>query len=142
MTTRPLDRSAAFTALLEFCPWFGRLSMDESSETITRFLDEFRASGSTDMAAYAKRWGLSNGPYGTALASLRGQLDRLGSSLSRWQGRGTTTGTAAERQAASTAMGAIDSMLRELYRLRGQLLREISTADEQALAGKREGGAS
>jgi hypothetical protein len=51
-----LDRSAAFTALLEFWPWFGKLGMDEAGRIITRFLDDFYASGSTDMAAYAKTW--------------------------------------------------------------------------------------
>ena len=61
MTRHPLDRSAAFTALLEFCPWFGRLSMDESAEVITRFLGDFYASGSTGMAAYAKTWAADGG---------------------------------------------------------------------------------
>jgi hypothetical protein len=65
MTGHPLDRSAAFTALLEFCPWFGRLGMGESAGMITRFLADFRASGGTDMAAFARRWALGNGPCET-----------------------------------------------------------------------------
>jgi hypothetical protein len=47
----PLDRSAAFTALLEFCPGFGKTEAREAERIVTRFLDSFYSSGSTDDAA-------------------------------------------------------------------------------------------
>jgi hypothetical protein len=50
----PLDRSAAFTALLEFWPGFGKAEARQAERIVTRFLDGFYASGSTDMAAYAQ----------------------------------------------------------------------------------------
>lgn len=56
MSRHPLDRSAAFTALLEFCPWFGRTESRKAEAVVTRFLADFYASGETDMAAYARRW--------------------------------------------------------------------------------------
>jgi hypothetical protein len=62
MTGHPLDRSAAFTALLEFCPWFGKTESREAEAVVTRFLAGFYASGETDMAAYARRWAAGNGP--------------------------------------------------------------------------------
>lgn len=56
VTRHPLDRSAAFTALLEFCLWFGKTESREAEAVVTRFLAAFYASGETDMAAYARRW--------------------------------------------------------------------------------------
>ena len=58
VSRHPLDRSAAFTALLEFCPWFGRTESRKAEAVVTRFLADFYASGETDMAAYARRWEL------------------------------------------------------------------------------------
>ena len=57
VTRHPLDRSAAFTALLEFCPWFGKTESREAEAVVTRFLEGFYASGETDMAAYARARG-------------------------------------------------------------------------------------
>jgi hypothetical protein len=62
------------------------------------------------------------------LPGLRDDLGVLGEALAGWDAR-TGYGTAAERKAASAAIGAVDSMLRQLYLIRGRLLREISTAD-------------
>ncbi len=67
------------------------------------------------------------------LAGLHGDLGLLGVSVAQWDAR-TGHGTAAERKAASTAVGALDSMLRHLYLIRGRLLREASTADAAAAA--------
>jgi hypothetical protein len=43
----PLDRSAAFTVLLEFCPWFGKTESRAAEAVVTRFLAAFYASGET-----------------------------------------------------------------------------------------------
>lgn len=63
--SHPLDRSAAFTALLQFCPGFGRTEGRQAEAVVTRFLDGFYASGSTDMAAYAKIWAMTASPIET-----------------------------------------------------------------------------
>jgi DNA-binding CsgD family transcriptional regulator len=52
-----LDRSAAFTVLLELDPeGFGKQDMDESGRTITRFLADFAKSGSVNMFDYGKQF--------------------------------------------------------------------------------------
>jgi len=57
MARNPLDRSAAFTALLELDPkGFGESSDPESTKTITTFLDDFYESGATNMYAYCREW--------------------------------------------------------------------------------------
>jgi hypothetical protein len=56
-TRYPLDRSAALTALLEFCPWFGKTESREAEAVVTRFLEGFYDSGETDMAAYVRARG-------------------------------------------------------------------------------------
>lgn len=57
MTQRnPLDRSVAFTALLELRPGFGQLENKAASVMTGRFLEDFYASGSKDMGAYARSW--------------------------------------------------------------------------------------
>jgi len=57
MARNPLDRSAAFTALLELDPeGFGKSSDPKSTKTITRFLDDFYQSGATNMYAYCREW--------------------------------------------------------------------------------------
>ncbi len=64
------------------------------------------------------------------VASLRDQLGVLEASLAQWEDRARAADRAAARQAASTAVGAIDSLLRTLYPIRGRLVREISDSDE------------
>lgn len=60
------------------------------------------------------------------LAVLQDQLGVLGEALAQ---RDQATGKADARKAASAAVGAVDAMLRELYPIRGRLVREISEAD-------------
>src|SRR5258707_11269391 len=57
MNRNPLDRSAAFTCLLELDPeGFGKQDMNTSGETISRFLEDFRQSGQARMYEYAQQW--------------------------------------------------------------------------------------
>jgi hypothetical protein len=57
MARNPLDRSAAFTALLELDPeGFGKQDMDTSGKTITTFLADFYESDATNMYTYAQSW--------------------------------------------------------------------------------------
>jgi hypothetical protein len=53
---RPLDRSAAFTALLELSADFRQSDMAQGSETVSRFLADFYASGAPNMYRYARAW--------------------------------------------------------------------------------------
>ena len=66
------------------------------------------------------------------LPGLRDSLSVLEPALATWNAR-TGYGTAAERRAASTAIEAVDSMLRSLYLIRGRLVREASEADAAVL---------
>ena len=52
----PLDRSAAFTALLELSPEFGKTDLNTAGELITEFLQSWRASDPRDMFAHAREW--------------------------------------------------------------------------------------
>jgi hypothetical protein len=57
MARNPLDRSAAFTALLELDPeGFGKSSDPETTKTISMFLDDFYQSGATNMYTYCRQW--------------------------------------------------------------------------------------
>ena len=57
MARNPLDRSAAFTALLELdSEGFGKTSDPENTKTITAFLNDFYQSGATNMYAYCREW--------------------------------------------------------------------------------------
>jgi hypothetical protein len=57
MNRNPLDRSAAFTCLLELDPeGFGKQDMNTSGQTISRFLEDFYQSGQTRMYDYAQQW--------------------------------------------------------------------------------------
>ena len=57
MARSPLDRSAAFTALLELDPeGFAKSSDPESTKTITTFLEDFYESGATNMYTYCREW--------------------------------------------------------------------------------------
>jgi hypothetical protein len=69
------------------------------------------------------------------LPALHDDLGVLEPALAAWNAR-TGHGTAAERRAASAAVGAVDSMLRSLYLIRGRLVREISLADAAVLDDK------
>jgi hypothetical protein len=57
MARNPLDRSAAFTALLELDPeGFGKSSDPNTTKTITTFLDDFYQSAATNMYTYCREW--------------------------------------------------------------------------------------
>jgi hypothetical protein len=59
------------------------------------------------------------------VASLHERVGVLTAALEQWAGKGTTPDQAAARQAASTAVDAIDALLRDLYLLRGHLVQEV-----------------
>jgi hypothetical protein len=52
----PLDRSAAFTYLLELDAEFAQLDLNASSARITHFLTSWYQSDSTDMFAFCRDW--------------------------------------------------------------------------------------
>src|SRR5258708_6767966 len=57
MNRNPLDRSAAFTCLLELDPEnFGKQDMNTSGQTISRLLEDFHQSGQSRMYDYAQQW--------------------------------------------------------------------------------------
>jgi hypothetical protein len=58
----------------------------------------------------------------------------LGVALAQWAARDDTRAQPAIRQAANTAMDAIDSMLAELHQLRSRLFGEIRVSDDLAAA--------
>jgi hypothetical protein len=58
----------------------------------------------------------------------------LGVALAQWAARDDTKAQPAIRQAANTAMDAIDSMLGELHQLRSRLVGEIRVSDDLAAA--------
>jgi len=54
------------------------------------------------------------------MTSLRDRMSVLGLALAQWADRGTARDKAAARRAGSTAVDAIDALLRDLYLLRGR----------------------
>ncbi len=66
------------------------------------------------------------------MTSLRERTSVLGVALVQWADRGTARDEAAARRAGSTAVDAIDALLRDLCALRGCLAREIREADDAA----------
>jgi hypothetical protein len=58
----------------------------------------------------------------------------LGVALAQWAARDDTRAQPAIRQAANTAMDAIDSMLAGLHQLRAWLVSEIRASDDLAAA--------
>lgn len=51
----PMDRSVAFTILLDVWPDYGNSPVD-GGQSITAFLDDWYADPSTDMYEFAQRW--------------------------------------------------------------------------------------
>ena len=66
------------------------------------------------------------------MANLRDSTAVLGVALSQWAGRSTAPDKAAARRAGTTAVDAIDAMLRDLFELRGRLVQETRQADNAA----------
>ena len=62
------------------------------------------------------------------MTSLRDSTNVLGAALAQWADRDTAQDKAAARRAGRTAVDAIDALLRDLYLLRGSLVREIRHA--------------
>ena len=54
--------------------------------------------------------------------------------LAQWAARDDSKPDPEARQAANTAMDAVDAMLRELHELRARLVSEIRTSDDAAAA--------
>jgi hypothetical protein len=71
------------------------------------------------------------------MTALHDSLGELGVALAQWDDRDRARDQAAARKAGSTAVDAIDSMLRQLYMLRGRLTREIRQADDALIDGAR-----
>jgi hypothetical protein len=66
------------------------------------------------------------------MANLRDSTAVLGVALVQWADRSTAPDKAAARRAGTTAVDAIDAMLRDLFVLRGRLVQEIRQADAAA----------
>ena len=66
------------------------------------------------------------------VANLRDSTAVLGVALVQWADRSTAPDKAAARRAGTTAVDAIDAMLRDLFVLRGRLVQEIRQADAAA----------
>jgi hypothetical protein len=65
-------------------------------------------------------------------ASLQDRTGVLSVALVQWAGRSTAPDKAAARRAGAAAVDAIDTMLRDLFVLRGRLVQEIRQADAAA----------
>jgi hypothetical protein len=66
--------------------------------------------------------------------SLDAMTGVLGPALATWAARDETQPQPGVRQAANTAMAAIDDMLAALHRVRGQLVGEIRRFDDATMA--------
>jgi hypothetical protein len=66
------------------------------------------------------------------MTSLRDRTSALGAALAQWADQATAQDKAAARRAASAVVDAIDALLRDLYVLRGQLIRQIREATDAA----------
>ena len=64
--------------------------------------------------------------------SLHDRIGVLCAALAQWAERDTAQGTADARRVGSTAVDAIDAVLRDLYLLRGRLVQEARQADVSA----------
>ena len=72
--------------------------------------------------------------YDSALSALRGHLGELETALALWATRDDTKAQPEVRDAASDAIDAIDTAIRELYGIRGQLIPEVRASDDAAMA--------
>jgi hypothetical protein len=67
-------------------------------------------------------------------AALRLGVDTLAQALALWATRDNGKAQPEVRQAANTAVDAIDAMLRELHSVRSRVVAEIRQADDAAIA--------
>ncbi len=65
-------------------------------------------------------------------ASLQDRTGVLCAALMQWSDGDSAAGKAAARRAGSTAIDAIDALLRDLYALRGRLVRQVRQMDTVA----------
>ncbi len=72
------------------------------------------------------------------MTGLHESLGELGMNLAWWNQRETARDQAAACKAGSTAVDAIDSLLRDLFLLRGRLTRELRADDDALLSCRRE----
>ena len=77
-------------------------------------------------------------PERRTILDVTGRLDEqngiLGVALAQWAARDDSKPDPEARQAANTAMDAVDAMLRELHELRTRLVSEIRASDDAAAA--------
>jgi hypothetical protein len=71
---------------------------------------------------------IDGGAMPDPMTSLRDSTNVLGAALTLWADRDTAQDKAAAKRAGRTAVDAIDALLRDLYLLRGSLVREIRHA--------------
>jgi hypothetical protein len=72
--------------------------------------------------------------FDSALSALRGHLGELETALALWVTRDDAKAQPDIRQAANDAIDAIDTAIRELYGIRGQLIPEVRASDDAATA--------
>ena len=68
--------------------------------------------------------------YDSTLSALRGHLCELEAALALWASRDDTKAQPEVRHAANDAIDAVDTALRELHGIRGQLVGEIRASDD------------
>jgi hypothetical protein len=71
---------------------------------------------------------------------LQSHLNDLDAALALWEDRDDTKPQPHVRQAANTAMDAIDAMVRDLYAMRSRLIGEIRASDEAPKSALRTSG--
>jgi hypothetical protein len=66
--------------------------------------------------------------------ALQSHVDRLEDALVLWESRDDTKPQPGVRQAANVAVDSIDALLRELYRMRTELIGQIRVSDDISAA--------
>ena len=66
--------------------------------------------------------------------ALQSHVDRLDDALVLWEDRDDTKPQPGVRQAANVAVDSIDALLRELYRMRTELVGQIRISDDISAA--------
>jgi hypothetical protein len=73
-------------------------------------------------------------PYDAPLSILHDSVEDLAVAVAIWETRDDTKPQPEVRQAANTAIDAIDAQMRELYLMRARLVGEIREADDATAA--------